>query len=180
MRTKKVLLTVGALLIVLPTVVVLYAQQRSAKPKLSAEDWIEIRQLYSKYAIFLDTKKDNGESFASLFTEDGVYDTNAVHRGHKEIAEQAAEWTRRWEVDQLPNHYSSINVLIEPSSEGAVGTAYFVMMESHGQSGPSVTTFNGVYNDVFVKTRDGWKFKSRKFRRANAAVARTTTSGTAR
>lgn len=74
-------------------------------------------------------------------------------------------------VNTLRRFYSSINVLIEPSPEGAVGTAYFAMMKSGAQEGqPSVVEFNGVYNDVFVKTRDGWKFKSRKFRLSRITV----------
>jgi hypothetical protein len=41
----------------------LYAQQkRASTPKLSAEDWIEIRQLYSRYAIYIDRITDNGLS----------------------------------------------------------------------------------------------------------------------
>jgi hypothetical protein len=150
----------------------LYAQQKRPNPaKLSAEDWIEIRQLYSRYAITLDRVTDNADSLANLWTEDGILDFGAAsppRRGRKEIA---AHYVNSYKSgyegpDTLRRHYSSINVLIDPSPEGAVGTAYFAMMKSGEREGqPSEIEFNGVYHDIFVKTPDGWKFKSRVFRR---------------
>src|SRR4029453_3725092 len=92
MPAKKIRLFAGGVLLVLATVgAVLYGQQRRAKlPKLTADDWIEIRQLYSRYAITLDRGTDNADSLANLWTEDGVLDfssTTPPRRGRKEIAQ---------------------------------------------------------------------------------------------
>jgi hypothetical protein len=173
MRTKKMLVISGVVLIVIAAVGAgLYAQQKNAGPrKLSAEDWIEIRQLYSRYPIYIDRITDNGDEFANLWIEDGVWDTSPTappRRGRKEIAAAAVKvsQTNYQGGNSLRRHYSSINVLIDPSPEGAVGTSYFSMMKSSAKEGQaSEVEFNGVYNDVFVKTKDGWKFKSRVWRR---------------
>jgi hypothetical protein len=152
----------------------LYAQQKSNAPKkLSAEDWIEIRQLYSRYAQAVDGMNSEGDAdkVASLWVEDGTWDNgpdNPPRRGRKEIASGYLNtYKRRFEGLNSPRRFfEDISVVIEASPEGAVGKSYFALVKSSAQDGqPSVIELNGEYHDVFVKTRDGWKFKSRVFRR---------------
>src|SRR5262245_6788548 len=91
MPARKSRLFAGGVLLVLATVgAVLYGQHHAKPPKLTAEDWIEIRQLYSRYAITLDRVTDNADSLANLWTEDGVLDFSSAtppRRGRKEIAQ---------------------------------------------------------------------------------------------
>jgi hypothetical protein len=152
----------------------LYAQQKSTSPrKLSAEDWIEIRQLYSRYAHLVDgmNSEADADAVASLWIEDGTWDsspTRPPYRGRKEIAgTYLGTYKRRFEGVNSPRRfYEDISVVIDPTPEGAIGKSYFAMVRSVAEEGqPSVVEFNGEYHDTFVKTKDGWKFKSRVFRR---------------
>jgi hypothetical protein len=174
MRKKLLLL---AVLLVAGTVVaagaILYAQQKSASPRrLSAEDWIEIRQLYSRYAQAVDgmNSEADPDKVASLWVEDGTWDNGngAVRRGRKEIASgYMGTYSRRFEGLNSPRRFfEDISVVIDPSPEGAVGKSYFALVRSSAKDGePSVIELNGEYHDTFVRTREGWKFKARVFRR---------------
>jgi hypothetical protein len=64
--------------------------------------------------------------------------------------------------------------LIEPSAEGAVGTAY-VLLVRIGESGkPSALNGGGIYRDVFVKGPEGWRIKKRVYLPAHSVPASTT------
>ena len=54
----------------------LYAQNSGGKA-LTAQDLVEIQQLYSKYNWTLDS--GDAEGYAATFTPDGVFDTNVGH-----------------------------------------------------------------------------------------------------
>jgi hypothetical protein len=54
----------------------------------------------------------------------------------------------------------STNVLIEPASEGAKGSSYVTLIDL--QKTPAVTG-GGTYEDVIVKTKEGWRFKKRSY-----------------
>jgi len=65
------------------------------------------------------------------------------------------------------------NVTIEPSAEGASGTAY-VLLVNIGQSGkPSALTGGGIYRDTFVKSAEGWRIKSRTYLPAHTVPAKS-------
>jgi hypothetical protein len=52
--------------------------------------------------------------------------------------------------------------VIEPSPEGAIGKSYLVYPGIEGIKGdPTHTGHVGGYQDVYVKTPNGWRFKSR-------------------
>jgi hypothetical protein len=144
----------------------MYAQQRGTSArKLSAEDYIEIRQLYSRYVHY--RMSNNPDLFGSIWTEDAEFYSapNAKpQRGRKQIVDSAMK-TFSTGFFELRRPYA-MNELIDPSPEGAVGTSYFVMMKSPPNEGePTAAESVGLYNDVFVKTPQGWKFKSRKYTR---------------
>ncbi len=53
---------------------VLQGQQKAAKPMaLTPMDYVEIRQLVSRYAFAVDTGNDNGYDYADLFAADGEF-----------------------------------------------------------------------------------------------------------
>ena len=56
------------------------------------------------------------------------------------------------------------NVVITPTSEGAVGRAYVGIFDlgEPGSKSPSAG-HGGFYDDVYVKTNDGWRFKKRSY-----------------
>ena len=138
----------------------LQAQQRT-KGTLTALDYAEIQRLYGRYAIGYDS--GNGDLFARAFTADGTFTipTRMVVAGREKLTEFAGQpGGNKGPTNVL--HVNS-NITIEPSAEGATGTAY-VLLVNIGQSGkPSALTGGGIYHDTFVKGPEGWRIKSRVF-----------------
>ena len=53
----------------------------------------------------------------------------------------------------------SVNHVITPSPEGATGKSYLLAIGVGAN--PTTIERQGGYEDVYVKTEDGWRFKSR-------------------
>ena len=53
----------------------------------------------------------------------------------------------------------SVNHVITPAPGGAVGKSYLLAIGVGGD--PTTIERQGGYEDVYVKTADGWRFKSR-------------------
>ncbi|MBM4409084.1 MAG: nuclear transport factor 2 family protein [Chloroflexi bacterium] len=142
----------------------LLSQSGTAAGTLTTDDYVEIRNLYSRYNHYIDNAKDEGWAFARLFTEDAVFETNiavGTVRGHEGLAKLARDVGSATKVK--PNHMVH-NVVIDPSPEGAVGSGYYGVIVAPHEEGKQVSGVAwGIYTDRFVKTRDGWRFKSRKF-----------------
>jgi len=126
---------------------------------LTAQDYFEIQQLVARYNFALDTCANSGYDYADLFTVDGAYGTRA--QGREKLAEVSGggpagcKDKRRLPGPDNVLHITS-NLVIEPSPEGATGKAY-VEEIGGGQS----SQFVGWFQDVYVKTPDGWRFKTR-------------------
>jgi hypothetical protein len=59
-------------------------------------------------------------------------------------------------------HHVTVNLVIEPSAEGATGKSYLVYPGEQGIAGdPTHTGHVGGYQDVYVKTAQGWRFRYR-------------------
>ena len=161
-----------ALALALPLVVltVLQAQQQRARGSLTALDYAEIQQLYGRYAIGYDS--GNGEMFARAFTADGTFQLpNNVIAGREKLAAFAGQPGNNKGPTNVFHVVS--NVTIEPSAEGATGTAY-VLLVNIGQTGkPSALTGGGVYRDTFVKSPEGWRIKSRTYLPAHTVPAKS-------
>ena len=156
-------------LAVIVTVVLAVARAQSqsrAGGSLTALDYAEIGQLYGRYAIGYDT--GNGDLWARAFTADGTF----VLPGGKTLAgrQQLAEFAAAPGNDKGPTNvfHVNTNITIEPSPEGATGTAY-VLLVNLGTSGkPSTLTGGGIYRDQFVKTSEGWRIKKRIYQPAHS------------
>jgi len=135
------------------------SDSRRANPgTLSAEDYIEIQQLVARYPYALDQNPDDGLSYANLFTPEAVFRQPRTE-GRQNLATMAsraphgAKYTRHF----LANH------VIEAATDGAVGKQYLVAVDI-GESGqPSSIFLGGHYEDVYAKTPEGWRFKTRTF-----------------
>ena len=55
------------------------------------------------------------------------------------------------------------NHVIEPAPGGAIGKEYAVIIDIGENGNPSGIALGGRYDDEYVKTPQGWKFKSRTF-----------------
>ena len=131
------------------------AGQVQAEP-LTALDYVQIEQLYAHYAHYLDTA--DGEKFAALFTPDGVFITNKPGygniKGRRALAAFAAKAGAPPPVVRAG--HSPTTVMIAPAPGGATGSAYLMAGTGADQG--------YVYTDTFVKTAEGWRFKTRDVR----------------
>jgi hypothetical protein len=141
------------------------AQQPMA---LTALDYIEIQQLVAKYARAIDTCSNNGYDYADLFTPDGTFRPFVNGRpidgiqGRERLAEISGGGTNQcrnvgW-IEQGVRHIYT-NHIITPTPEGATGTVDMLMIGLEGD--PNKIAHDGYYEDVYVKTANGWRFRQR-------------------
>jgi hypothetical protein len=158
-------------------IVEIVAQSKPA-PALTAMDYVQIRQLVSRYAYALDTGGNNGYDFADLFTPDGAFiDPNAKGR------EALAALARGKLQGPLNTIHYAMNLLLEATPDGAVGRQYVTEFNFDDDVPPLGTrsqwdvvgdkrgdfrTDGGQYKDVYVKTAKGWRFKSRQVVRSKS------------
>jgi len=138
------------------------AQQKTAPGALTPLDIIEIQQLAIRYSYGLDTGADNGNLYASVFTPDGEFVGRQVPltQGREALA-RVARSVRKGN-SQYVRHFIA-NHVIEPSPEGATGKVYLMVVDvEEGQ--PSSIYIGGHYEDIYVKTSEGWRIKRRDAR----------------
>ena len=134
------------------------AAQAGATPRLTAEDYIEIQQLVSRYPYALDQNPDAGASYANLFTTDAVFRQPRTE-GRENLAKMAswAPYGPKYTRHFIANH------VIEATPEGASGKQYLVVVDVGATGQPSSIFLGGHYEDAYVKTAEGWRFKTRTF-----------------
>jgi hypothetical protein len=135
------------------------AQQPSLVPQgmladrkaLSAMDYIEIQQLYARYAAALDF--GDGAARATTFTKDGVFLNLASHHKPEPLDAVVKRTTAHGNVGDrhMINH-----LIITPTKDGATGFAYILKVDRNQK------VFTGFYNDILVRTPDGWRFKQKE------------------
>jgi len=137
------------------------AQQRSSLATTSAltpQDYIDIQQLVSSYAYGLDGNTDNGATYASLFAPGGIFGRPRTE-GRDNLAALA---NREPHGAKYVRHFIT-NHVIEPSPGGAIGREYAVIVDINENGEPGRIFLGGRYDDEYVKTPQGWKFKMRTF-----------------
>jgi hypothetical protein len=136
--------------------------------ELTALDYIEIQQLVAKYARFIDTCSNNGYDYADLYTADGVFlpmvngKSITGIQGREKLAEVSGGGSKGcknvgWIKQGV--HHIYVNHIITPTSEGATGTVDMMMIGLGGD--PNKIESDGYYEDTYVKTAQGWRFKQR-------------------
>jgi len=161
-------------LVVALAALVIASQGRAAdapvpEPALTANDHLEIQALLHRYMFVLDSCPDhgNGQAYAALYTEDGQFHSQDVQfgvtvTGRQELARLAAGSSEggcapireRGATNQI---HLNLAPVIVPSPEGARGISYLLMIDGPGHE----IYWNGWYQDVYAKTAEGWRFKSR-------------------
>ena len=143
----------------------------AAAPKLSPADYQEISQLTNRYAYGIDTCGNNGYDYADVFTPDGEFiDKNSVAgfkaggrvlaKGREALATLIGGGSRGCKTKLVWTDWSHImtNLVLTPTAEGASGRLYLLQMDIKG---PGTIERHGGYEDVYVKTANGWRIKSR-------------------
>ena len=179
MLTKRSLAACAlALVSCLATLAAVQARQSRGGAALTGEDYAEIQQLSARYGQAIDSCADNGYEYARLYTPDGVF----VDMWSEEAIKQGGT---RWQGHEKLREIASganfggpgctstrfngsvshliLNLVITPSPEGAKGNSYLVEL---GGRDPNRIQRLGNYEDVYVKTAEGWRFKTRTHTRA--------------
>jgi hypothetical protein len=140
----------------------------AAVRELTALDYIQIQQLVARYARAIDTCSNNGYDYADLFTPDGAFipmvngQAGAKIQGREKLAEVSGGGSRGcknvgW-IEQGVRHLY-VNHIITPTAEGATGTVDMLMIGLGGD--PNKIEHDGYYEDTYVRTAKGWRFKQR-------------------
>lgn len=127
-------------------------------PSLTVEDYIDIQQLVSRYPYALDVDPDEGVSYANLFTTDAVFRQPRTE-GREALAKLAASAPHG---PQFVRHFIT-NHVIDPTPDGASGKQYLVVIDIGETGMPSSIFLGGHYDDVYARTPEGWRFKTRTF-----------------
>jgi hypothetical protein len=158
---------VAAAVLVAAVVAPARGQQTVTGGSLSAADLVEIQQLVARYAYAVDTHADNGNAYADLFAPDGVF--GGTTTGREALAKLARSTQAARGGPAYTRHYLT-NVIIHPTSEGARGSQYLVAIDVSEGGKPSTVVHGGRYDDLYVRTPDGWRFKSRQLHPARIGV----------
>jgi hypothetical protein len=137
----------------------------------TALDYQEITQLINRYAYGIDTCGNNGYDYANVFTEDGKFiDRNSdagfaaggrvLAEGREALATLVGGGSRGCATKLVWTDWSHLmlNHEITPTAAGATGRVYLVQL---GMSGPGSVDRHGGYEDIYVKTPEGWRIKQR-------------------
>jgi hypothetical protein len=142
--------------------------QEAEVTELTALDYFQIQQLVAKYARAIDTCSNNGYDYADLFTPDGFFAPSMNGKislklqGREQLAEASGGGVKGcknvpWIEEGVRHLY--VNHIITPTAEGASGTVDMLMIGLGGD--PNKIEYDGFYEDVYVRTPQGWRFKSR-------------------
>ena len=125
---------------------------------MELNDLEAIRQLTHLYAYHIDHFEL--EPLTALWTEDAVLDESRVglqaHRGREQIRES---FVQVFAVMKSQMHLTGNFILRELAGDNAKGTCYY-FVEGVVQGGGKVRA-TGYYEDEYVRSAEGWHFKSR-------------------
>ena len=139
--------------------------KKTIEQRLQAlEDREEIIKLKARYVNYNDggwagPTHSAPEAIADMFVEDGIWD-RSPHVGCAAGREAIRQLFRSFGAVPFIVHYVT-NPLIEVAGDRATGH-WHVLVTSTLPDRTAVWTL-GIYEDQYVRTADGWKFKSVRF-----------------
>lgn len=146
----------------------------SGGARLTTQDYVDIQQLAANYSFFIDHCSNAGEDYANLYLPDGEFAVSDqwggggkrtfVTTGHDALVRVAGGRDGKCveQTKDSPGYGIShviVNHVITPTPTGAMGKSYLLALGVGGD--PTSVERQGGYEDVYVKTKDGWKFKTR-------------------
>ena len=131
---------------------------QGAGKTLTDKDREDIRQLSDNYVTYLDGCK--AAEYASLFAADGSFISGprGTMTGREKL--ESLVTSEPFCKPNAPARSSALShafskIVIEPTADGASGKVYL--------PGREATSSGGHYEDTYVKTAAGWKFKTRTY-----------------
>jgi len=164
------------------TLVIVCAQAAGAQPPaaqasvLSVEDYLQIRQLVASYAFGLDGGGNNGYDYADLFAP-GAEFVRPPTTGRDNLAKLALGQPH----GPIYTRHFITNIVIEPTARGVTGKQYLVVIDVPEPRGKPGSVFvAGHYEDEYVRTPQGWRFKRREFIPSRSGAAPAAPAGAPR
>jgi hypothetical protein len=145
----------------------------ASSPSLTTQDYIDIQQLSARYAFAIDVCSNAGHDYSDLYTPDGEFAVSDqwggggkrtfVTTGRDALAKVAGGRGDHC-VDPASSpglglSHLTENLIITPTATGASGRSYLLAI-GVGKD-PTRIERQGGYEDVYVKTADGWRIKTR-------------------
>ena len=127
----------------------------------------EILDLISKYSYFWDNR--SAEKWADLFLDnatwghylDGVFAKSFGSRNER--LSFANEKHKSFTELGIQTRHHQTNTLLKRNPDGSIrGDTIFSVIWQHAEESAPKLIHSGIYRDIFVKTPNGWKFKSRE------------------
>ena len=167
MRRLRLPLAVG-LVVAFASAGWVWAQGRASSAAFTDQDYAAIHQLYARYAQGTDLV--NAEMWLNVFTEDAVFRPTAnqdKRRGGTPTEFRGRAAMTKWRMDNFaarpPNrnyrHWTGSWVITPGPNGSARGKVYWMAFDPTVR--PLAVADTGIYEDVYVKTRDGWRIKER-------------------
>lgn len=119
---------------------------------LTAEDRVEIEQLYASYNWAIDS--GDAQAWADTFVEDGVFNN---FKGKEQLKGFMDRWVN--EMNGLTRKHWNSNLSITGDGKTAQGKVYLLLVDVSVQP-PAIIT-SASYSDELVKTPQGWRFSKR-------------------
>ena len=146
--------------------------QRSAQniAQLSAQDYVDIRQLIEGYSQILDNCTNNGNTYADLFTADATFGVSSQWGSGAKIWFRGREQLRTAgggskdacrPAQRYPEYHLVISPVITPAPGGAKATSTLLTITNKTTKQGDIVHWEGGYEDAFEKTANGWRFTSR-------------------
>src|SRR6201996_6584062 len=122
------------------------------------EDKDAIRELLARYCFLLDGYRLS--EFAALFTADGEWiSRNGTAKGPEAIERLLRGLVPEPAPGKRRKHFTA-NIIVELSGDSATVVSNFLVVRD-SEAGPTIAVA-GTYDDIVVRTAEGWKFKSRR------------------
>lgn len=115
----------------------------------------EIRDLIHHYCFHMDAGRF--QALGALFAEDGEWITPYAHETGP--AAITAVMTRNVPPSPKRVHYTMNSIIDVNANQATAKSNYLVILETPNGPIPSVC---GIYDDVFVRTASGWRFRRRQ------------------
>jgi hypothetical protein len=123
-----------------------------AADNLSAQDYMEIQQLYARYNVAIDS--GDAEAYAATFTADGVFNN---FTGHDALVGFIKIWRER--LGGANRRHWNTNLLLSGDGRNATGSVYLMLLDLSTK--PATIGSTATYTDTLVKTAEGWRFTKR-------------------
>ena len=117
---------------------------------VSPNDFVELQQLLSRYCHIVDAKA--WDQLDQIFADDASVTVTGVYPTSTGIADLRALYAR---MNHPVAHTSSTLIVVESSHDDARLASKWVTVRADGLTG------TGVYEDVVVRTPDGWRIRER-------------------